>query len=175
LRPDVKIIAGRRFNTGLRELIVGKDAAREFTQTSIGATLDLDGEPWKVVGDFDSGDAHDSELWGDAQVVAATFQRGSSINAVTVRLNGGKQFDAFKAALASDPQLEVRTETTRAYYSDQTKGVTRLIRIVGAIIAGVMGVGAVAGALNSMYSSVAARTREIATLRAIGFGGAPVV
>lgn len=175
LRPNVKVLAGRRFHTGLKELIVGKDAAREFGHTSIGATLDLNGEPWKVVGEFESGDAHDSELWADAGVVAATFHRGSRVNAITVRLESARQFDTFKAALASDPQLTVEAHTTRAFYAEQAKGLTRFLRIVGSIIAGIMGVGAVAGALNSMYSAVAARTREIATLRAIGFRGGSVV
>jgi putative ABC transport system permease protein len=175
LRPNVRIIRGRRFHTGLRELIVGEDAAREFAQTSIGSTIDLGGEPWKVVGEFDSGDAHDSELWADRDVVATAFHRGSGSNSVTVRLDSPHRLDAFKAALAADPRLKVRAATTRAYYASQVKGVTRLIRIVGSIIAAIMGVGAVAGALNSMYSAVAARTREIATLRAIGFGGGPVV
>lgn len=175
LRPNVKIIAGRRFHTGLRELIVGKDAAQEFAHTSIGSTLDLDGDPWKVVGEFDSGDAYNSELWADANVVATTFHRGSSTNSLTVRLKSAKQFDTFKAALASDPQLNVEAHTTRAYYADQAKDLTKLIRVLGSIVAAIMGVGAVAGALNSMYSAVSARTREIATLRAIGFRGGPVV
>ena len=175
LRPNVKIIAGRRFHVGLRELIVGKDAAQEFAHTSIGSTLDLDGEPWKVVGKFDSGDAYNSELWADTNVVATTFHRGSNTNALTVRLESAKQFDIFKAALASDPQLHVEAHTTRAYYADQAKDLTKLIRVLGSIVAAIMGVGAVAGALNSMYSAVSARTREIATLRAIGFRGGPVV
>jgi putative ABC transport system permease protein len=175
LRPNVKIIAGRRFHSGLKELVVGKDAAREFGHTSIRSTLDLNGEPWKVVGEFDSGDAHDSELWADAGVVATTFHRGSSANAITVRLESARQFDTFKAVLASDPQLTVQAHTTRAFYAEQAKGLTRFLRILGSIIAGIMAVGAVAGALNSMYSAVAARTREIATLRAIGFRGASVV
>ena len=175
LRPNFKIIAGRRFHTGMRELIVGKDAAQEFAYTSIGSKVDLNGEPWTVVGEFDSGDVHDSELWADSNLVAAAFHRGSSANAVTVRLRSAQQFDAFKASLASDPQLDVRTNTTRAYYAGQAKGLTRLIRVLGSLVASIMGVGAVAGALNSMYSAVSARMREIATLRAIGFRGGPVV
>ena len=175
LWPNVKIIAGRRFHTGLRELIVGKDAAREFAHTAVGSTLDLNGEPWKVVGEFDSRDAHNSELWADSNAVAETFHRGTGANAITVRLRSPQQFGAFKAALASDPQLNVRADTTRAFYAEQAKGLTRLIRILGSIVAAIMGVGAVAGALNSMYSAVSARTREIATLRAIGFRGGAVV
>lgn len=175
LRRNVKIIAGRRFRTGLRELVVGKNAAREFKDTSIGSTVELSGRPWKVVGEFDSGDAHDSEIWADANVVATTFHRGSSVSSDTVRLTSPGQFRAFKAALASDPQLKVEAHTTKAYYAGQAKGLTELIHILGAIVAGIMGVGAVAGALNSMYAAVSARTREIATLRAIGFRGVPVV
>ena len=175
VRPRVKIIAGRRFTSGLRELIVGKNAAREFTHTAIGSTLDLNGEPWKVVGWFDSGDAHDSELWADAPVVATAFHRGSSVTSVTVRLQSPKRFDAFKAALALDPSLKVQADTTRAYYARQAQGLTKLIRVLGTIVASIMAIGAVAGALNSMYAAVAARTREIATLRAIGFRGGPVI
>lgn len=175
LRRHVRIIAGRRFHTGMRELIVGKSAAREFAHTSVGSSIRLAGQPWKVVGEFDSGSAHDSELWGDTNVIATTFHRGSSVSSVTVRLKSPRLFDAFKAALASDPRLKVEAHTTRAYYAQQAKGLTQLIHILGAIVAGIMAVGAVAGALNSMYAAVAARTREIATLRAIGFRGAPVV
>ena len=156
--------------------MVGKDATREFAHTSVGSTLDLDGEPWRVVGEFNSGDAHNSELWADSSAVATTFHRGNSANAVTVRLRSAQQFDTFEAALASNPQLKCgRTDTTRVYYADQAKGLTKLIRVLGSIVAAIMGVGALAGALNSMYSAVAARTREIATLRAIGFRGGPVV
>lgn len=175
LRRNVKIIAGRRFHTGLRELIVGKNVAGEFKDTSIGSSIELAGRPWKVVGEFDSGDAHDSEIWADTNVVAMAFHRGSSVSSDTVRLKSPKQFDAFKAALASDPRLKVEAHTTKAYYAGQAKGLTELIHILGAIVAGIMGVGAVAGALNSMYAAVSARTREIATLRAIGFHGVPVV
>ncbi len=175
VRRRVKIIAGRRFQTGLREIIVGKAAAHEFAHTRVGSTLEINGQPWKVVGEFDSGDAHDSELWGDVNVVAVAFHLGSSVQSVTVRLTGSNAFDAFKAALASDPQLEVQANTTRKYYAEQSEGLSRFIRILGLVVAGIMAIGAVAGALNSMYAAVSARTREIATLRAIGFRGGPVV
>jgi putative ABC transport system permease protein len=175
VRPDVKIIAGRRFHSGLQELIVGKDAAREFAHTAIGSRLDFNGQSWKVVGEFDSGNAHDSEMWGDVNVVGAAFHRGSSVSSMTVRLTDPQAFSAFKAALASDPQLKVQAHTTRKYYANQSKGITHFIRILGTVVAGIMAIGAVAGALNSMYAAVSARTREIATLRAIGFRGGPVV
>lgn len=175
LRPNVKIIAGRRFRTGMREIIVGRNAATEFKDTAVGSTIELNNQPWKVVGEFESGNAHDSELWADVRVVGTAFRRGSSVSSVTVRLNSANQFDAFKAALASDPQLKVEAHTTRAYYAGQANGLTKVIHILGSVVAAIMGVGAVAGALNSMYAAVSARTREIATLRAIGFRGTPVV
>jgi putative ABC transport system permease protein len=175
VRTGVRIIAGRRFHTGLRELIVGKDAAHEFAHTRVGSTLEINGQPWKVVGEFDSGDAHDSELWSDVNVVGVASHVGSSVQSVTVRLTSAKAFDAFKAALAGDPQLQVQADTTRQYYAQQSEGLSRFIRILGVVVAGIMAIGAVAGALNSMYAAVSARTREIATLRAIGFRGAPVV
>jgi putative ABC transport system permease protein len=175
LHPELRIIAGRRFRPGLRELIVGKDAAREFEHTSIGSRLDLNGEPWTVVGEFDSGDSHDSELWADTNVIATTYHRGDSTSSITVRLKSAKLFDAFKAAIASDPQLKFEVKTTRAYYEAQSEGLTKTIRILGTTVAVIMGIGAIFGALNTMYAAIATRTREIATLRAIGFRGGPVV
>jgi putative ABC transport system permease protein len=175
LYPRLRIIAGRRFRPGLRELMVGKDAAREFAHTGIGSKLDLNGQPWTVVGEFDSGDAHDSELWADTNVVATTYHRGSSTSSITVRLKSPKLFDAFKAAIASDPRLKLQVQTTRTYYNAQSAQLTRTIRILGTTVAVIMAIGAVFGALNTMYAAVATRTREIATLRAIGFRGPPVV
>jgi putative ABC transport system permease protein len=175
LHPRLRIIAGRRFSPGLRELIVGNKAAREFAHTSIGSKLQLNGEPWTVVGEFDSGDAHDSELWADTNVVATTYHRGSSTSSVTVRLTSPQAFDAFKAAIKSNPQLKLDVQTTRTYYNAQSEGLTQVIRLLGTTVAVIMAIGAVFGALNTMYAAIATRTREIATLRAIGFRGVPVV
>ena len=175
LYPRLRIVAGRRFRPGLRELIVGKGAAREFAHTAIGSSLDLNGQPWTVVGEFDSGDSHNSELWADTAVVATTYQRGSSASSATVRLESAQMFDAFKATVASDPRLKVEVQTTRKYFNAQSEGLTKVIRILGTAVAVIMGIGALFGALNTMYAAVATRTREIATLRAIGFRGAPVV
>jgi putative ABC transport system permease protein len=171
----VRIIAGRRFGPGLRELIVGKGARDQFAGVDLGSTLKLNGQIWSVVGAFESGDAHDSELWADTDVVAATYRRGSSTASVTVRLTGADAFDAYKAALASDPRLTVDVKTTRAYYTDQSAALARLIRVLGITIAAIMAIGAVFGALNTMYAAVATRSREIATLRAIGFRAVPVI
>ncbi|HEY2036281.1 MAG TPA: ABC transporter permease [Steroidobacteraceae bacterium] len=175
LHPRLRLIGGRRFSPGLRELIVGKNAAREFAHTSIGSKLELNGDPWTVVGEFATGDAHDSELWADANVVATTYHRGNSTSSVTVRLTSARLFDAFKAAITSNPQLKLEVQTTRTYYNAQSEALTKLIRVLGTTIALIMAIGAVFGALNTMYAAIATRTREIATLRAIGFRGAPVV
>ncbi|MDR2011883.1 MAG: ABC transporter permease [Rhodanobacter sp.] len=173
--PNAHIVAGRLFTAGMNELIVGKGAHEQFAGNDIGATLILNNQQWKVVGIFDSGDAHDSELWGDADVVASVFRRGSSRSSVTVRLTDADAFDTFKAALSGDPRLHVDTKTTRDYYSEQSEQLTRLIRILGTTIGVIMAIGAVFGALNTMFAAVATRAREIATLRAIGFRGLPVV
>lgn len=175
LRPQVKLIAGRKFAPGLRELMVGKGAWQQFSGTQIGATITLNGQIWTVVGIFDSDDAHNSELWADADVVAPTYRRGSSTTSVTVRLIDPGAFDAYRGALASDPRLTVDVKTTRAYYAQQSATISQLIRILGITIAAIMGVGATFGALNTMYAAVATRAREIATLRAIGFRAAPVI
>lgn len=175
LRPNARIIAGRHFTPGLRELIVGKSAAGEFAHTTLGSTFNLGGQPWTVVGEFDSGDEHNSELWGDADVIAAAYRRGDSRNSITVRLQSPKAFDAFKAAITSDRRFKADASTTRDYYNKQSEMLTRAIRVLGTSVAIIMAIGAVFGALNTMYAAIAARTREIATLRAMGFRGGPVV
>jgi putative ABC transport system permease protein len=175
LRPGVRIIAGRRFTPGMRELMVGTRAAQEFERTAVGSQIDVGGAPWTVVGEFESNDEHDSELWGDAAVIASAYRRGDGRNSVTLRLRSPGLFHAFDAAVASDPRFKVEASTTRDYYSRQAEQVTHTIRIMGTLVAVIMAIGAVFGALNTMYASVATRTREIATLRAIGFRGGPVV
>jgi putative ABC transport system permease protein len=175
LRTHVRLLAGRRFTPGLRELIVGKRAMSEFEHTELGSKIDLGGQPWTVVGEFDSADEHDSELWGDGDAIASAYRRGEGRNSVTVRLQDPHLLDAFKAALASDPRFKVDASTTRDYYNRQSELLTRTIRILGTTVAVIMAIGALFGALNTMYAAVAARTREIATLRAMGFRGGPVV
>ena len=175
LHPNVKIVAGRRFTPGLRELIVGKGAREQFRGLDLGSSLKLNGQQWTIVGAFESGDAHDSEIWGDTDVVGSTYRRGSSTTTVVAQLTSPAAFEALKAAVASDPQLKQDVKTTRAYYSAQSEQLTRLIRILGTVVGVIMAVGAVFGALNTMYAAVATRAREIATLRAIGFRGIPVI
>lgn len=175
VRPEMKIVEGRAFQPGLRELVVGKGAREQFSGIDIGSTLTLNAQPWTIVGAFESGDAHESELVGDVDVVASTYRRGSSRSSVTLRLTGSDAFDAFKAALATDQRLKLDAKTTRAYYAEQSEGLTKLIRILGTTVAVIMAIGAIFGALNTMHAAVATRAREIATMRAIGFRGLPVV
>ncbi len=174
VRPAVHVVEGRRFKTGLRELVAGQGAAREFG-LRVGQSIQLGHQTWQVVGIFAAGNAMDSELWGDAQTLAATFRRGSTRNSVTVRLTRPGAFDGFKAFLASQPNLGVDASTTLDYYSQQSKGITQVLRVVGIVVGSIMAIGALFGALNCMFASVTARAREIATLRAIGFRGLPVV
>ena len=175
VRPQVQIVDGRRFTPGLRELVVGRGAARQFANLAPGTELRLGSQPWKVVGVFASGDAMESEVWGDATVVADTYRRGSSRAAATVRLENPQAFAAFKAALEANPQLKVEAATTLEYFGKQSEGMTKVIRGMGIAVGAIMAIGAMFGALNTMFAAVAARAREIATLRAIGFPGLPVV
>jgi putative ABC transport system permease protein len=175
LRPGVKIIEGRKFKPGLRELIAGKSAAERFKNLSVGSTLKLNGQLWTLVGEFDSADSHNSEVWGDTEVVGSTYRRGSSTTSISLRLTDNSQFEALKAALTTDPRIKVDVSTTREYYNKQSANLITAIRILGITVGIIMAVGAVFGALNTMYAAVATRAREIATLRAIGFRGVPVV
>jgi len=173
--PNVRIIQGRKFTPGMRELVVGEGAERQFAGLDVGKTLRLGGQDWTIVGVFASNDAHGSELWGDSKSVASAYRRGSSAESVTARLTSPKAFDKFKASLMGDPRVKVDVSTTRDYFNKQSEGLSKVIRIVGITIGVIMAIGAIFGALNTMYAAVATRAREIATLRAIGFRGTPVV
>lgn len=174
LRPNVKIVEGRAFTPGLREMVVGRGARAQFEGLEPGATINLNNQQWSVVGVFESGDAHESELLGDVDTVSSAYRRGGYQSA-TVRLTAPEALDTFKAALAADPRLKVDAKTTLDYYTAQSEQLTKTIRIVGIAIAAIMAIGAMFGALNTMYAAVATRAREIATLRAIGFGSPPVL
>jgi putative ABC transport system permease protein len=175
VRPNLKIIAGRKFTPGMRELIVGQGAQRQFAGLEPGHEVKLGNQTWTVVGVFASNDALDSEIWGDADTVASTYRRGSSRASVTVKLADAKAYDGFKAALAADPRLKVDVDTTLNYFSKQSEGMSKVMRVMGITVGLIMAIGAVFGALNTMFAAVASRAREIATLRAIGFRGVPVV
>ncbi|PYM55422.1 MAG: ABC transporter permease [Candidatus Rokuibacteriota bacterium] len=177
VRPTVKLVAGRMFRPGLTELVVGKNVAAAYEGLDLGDTVRFGGGTWTVVGVVDAGGtAFDSELWCDATVLKQVFQRpAGSFQSVTVRLDSPAAFDGFKAALTSDPRLTVQVDREVDYYAKQSQQLTMLITVLGSIVAVVMGIGAIFGALNTMYSAVTERAREIATMRAIGFGAGSVV
>lgn len=175
VRPEMKIVAGRKFTPGTLELDVGKGVTAQFAGMTVGSYVQLANQRWKIVGEFDSGDAFNSEIWADKDTIGPVYHRGSSASSVTVKLTSPAALSRFKAALAADPQLKVDAQTTRKYFADQSGGINKLIRTLGTVIAAIMAIGAVFGALNSMYAAVATRSREIATLRAVGFRGPPVV
>ncbi|MCE4554871.1 ABC transporter permease [Roseateles cellulosilyticus] len=175
VRPNVKIVQGKSFQPGLRELIVGKGALRQFDGLQVGATMKLGNQPWTVVGIFASGDAMESELWGDATMVNDAYRRGNGANSATVKLENPAAIKAFGESLENNPQLKVKAMTTVEFFAKQSERMTQILRIIGITVGAIMAVGAVFGALNTMFAAVATRAREIATLRAIGFRGLPVV
>jgi putative ABC transport system permease protein len=176
VRSNVKIVQGRTFEAGRNEIIVGRGALAQFKGTEVGRTLKLGRNEWAVVGVFDAGGTlSDSELWCDAGVLQPAYQRGTTFQTVYAKLESPGAFTAFKDALTSDPRVNLKIQRETDYYAEQSQLISRLITTLGAGIALLMGIGAVFGAVNTMYTAVAARTREIATLRALGFGGGPVV
>ncbi len=175
VRPNVELVDGRRFTPGLREVIAGTGAQRQFVGLEVGNEIQLGSQAWTVVGIFDSDDAAASELWADAATVASAFRRGSSRTSVVAKLVDANAFETFSAALAADARLSVDAMTTLEYFEEQSSTMTTIMRVVGRVVGGIMAVGAVFGALNCMFAAVASRAREIATLRAIGFRGMPVV
>jgi putative ABC transport system permease protein len=176
VRDNLQIVAGRMFEWGRNEVIVGVGAAREYADLEAGGTIKVGRETWPVVGVFTAnGGVAESEIWTDATVLQGAYNRGDSFQSVSVRLVSPGAFPEFKDALTANPQLSVKVVRQSEYYAEQSETLTRLITTLGVLIAGLMAVGAVFGALNTMYSAVAARTREIATLRALGFGSGAVV
>jgi putative ABC transport system permease protein len=175
LRPSLEMLEGRKFKPGMRELVVGEAAHRQFAGLDVGKDIKLGPEVWKVVGVFQSDGAWNSELWADRQTVASAYRRGNSAESVLVKLTGPAAFATFKAALAADPRLKVEASTTHDYFAKQSEGLSKIIRVVGLTVGIIMAIGALFGALNCMFAAVASRAREIATLRAIGFRGTPVV
>lgn len=176
LRQDFAIVEGRMFTPGTFEVIVGQGAQKQFAGLDVGKTLRWGTTNWRVTGVFkDRGSVAESEVWTDATVLQGAYNRGSTYQSARVKLTSASALQAFKDALTRDPRLNVRVFTEKQYYEEQSKTLTTLVKTVGAIIAVLMGLGAIFAALNTMYSAVSARTREIATLRALGFGSAPVV
>jgi len=175
VRDHLRLVDGRNFQTGKQELIVGRAAQQQFAGLDLGAVVKFGSSDWKVVGVFeDGGSVSESELWCDIKVLQNAYKRGNSYQSVRVRLTAPAAIEGFKAALAADPRLNVSASSEAEYYAGQSRDLARFIRIVGYPLAILMAIGAVFGALNTMYASVAARAREIATLRAMGFGPGPV-
>ena len=175
VRRELKIVDGRSFTPGLRELIVGRSALEEFKEVAIGDGVQLRDGRWTVVGVFESGrDANESSLMTDAATLLSAYQR-TAVNSVTVRLESESAFDAFKTALTTNPTLSVSVERETDFYRRQSQEANQIFGIVGIAVGIFMGLGAIFAALNTMYSAVSVRTREIATLRAIGFGAGGVI
>jgi putative ABC transport system permease protein len=176
VRDDFRILEGRMFQWGRNEVIVGRAAAREFAGLDVGGSLEVGREQWQVVGLFaTNGDLSESEIWTDAKVLQPAYRRGDSFQSAHVRLTSAGSFQEFKDALTSDPRLDVKVVRQDDFYAEQSTVVIGLITVLGTIIAVMMGFGALFGALNTMYTAVAERTREIATLRALGFRSGPVI
>lgn len=176
VRDGFRLVEGRLFEWGLNEVIVGVGAQREYQDLEVGFTLAVGQEQWRVVGVFEAGGGvAESEIWVDAAVLQPAYRRGNSYQAVYARLESPDAFRSFADALGADPRLNVKTLTEEEYYLEQTRVVYRLITGLGTLVAVIMGLGAVFGALNTMYTAISARAREIATLRALGFRSGPLL
>jgi putative ABC transport system permease protein len=177
VHPEIKISAGRSFRPGVAELIVGKSAERLYKGATVGSLIKLRGTVWTLVGTFESGGSpHDSELIGDLRTLNSAYQRGNTSQSVLAIVEPGSAgFDAFKDAITTNPQLQVDVSREKDFGMQESDLITRILFVVAYVVGGIMAVGAICGALNTMYSTVSSRTREIATLRAIGFGAMSVV
>jgi putative ABC transport system permease protein len=163
------------FEPGLNEVIIGRGAAAQFRGLKLGETVRFGNQRWRIVGLFeDDGSVTESELWTDVHVLQGAYRR-QGVQSVRARLDGPDSLARLAAALKADPRLNVSVATERAFYSEQSKALVAIVTTLGSVISIMMGIGAIFGAINTMYSAVAARTREIATLRAVGFGAGAVV
>jgi putative ABC transport system permease protein len=177
VHDKVKVVEGRFFTPGLLEMVVGKNAKNAYAGLGLGEQVKLGGTTWTVVGSFDGGgSSFDSEIWCDANLLNSTFQRPAGIHqSVTARLTSPDRLDALERLYAADPRMRVRVERETEYYLKASQMMTTFIRVLGSLVALVMALGAVFAALNTMYSAVAERSREIATIRALGFGAGAVI
>jgi putative ABC transport system permease protein len=174
LRDGYSIIEGRNFERGTNELIVGQAILREFDGFELGSTIRLGSNEWLVVGVFSTGGSvFESEIWADLRVIQNLYQRGNSIQSIRARMTSPEAIEDLRAYVESEPRLELDIESESEFFGAQAGGTTDLIMYMGWPLAIAMAIGALAGAWNTMYSSVDSRMREIATLRAIGFGGFP--
>jgi putative ABC transport system permease protein len=176
VHDNFKIIRGRMFDWGKDEVVVGTGAAEEFDGLEVGSTIKVGRAQWPVVGIFTAnGGVAESEIWTGATVLQETYHRGDSFQSVQAKLISPGAYEQFRDALTSNPQLNVKVQRQTDYYFERSETMSRLITTLGFLIAFLMAIGAVFGALNTMYSSVSTRTREIGTLRALGFGAGAVV
>jgi putative ABC transport system permease protein len=175
LRPELRVVQGRWFQPGLHELTVGRAAQQQFAGLDLGAHVILRDTDWTVVGVFVSdGDAHESEVLADAESILTSYRR-TLFQSVTVRLDSPDVYSTFKDSLTTNPQLSVEVHRESDYLAGLSASLTKMLTLIAYVVGSIMAIGAVFGALNTMYSAVSARTQEIATLRAIGFGGLPIV
>jgi putative ABC transport system permease protein len=177
VRDNVRIVEGRFLTPGLAEAVIGRGARDAYVGLDLGAEVRIGAGTWRIVGVFDGkGTAFDSEVWADAAILNGFYQRPPNVfQSATVRLRTADEFPAFEATLQGDPRLTAQATREPDYYAKQSQTVTTLITVLGTLIAIIMGLGAVFGALNTMYSAVSERAREIAVLRAIGFGGGAII
>ncbi len=176
LREGFEIVEGRMFSSGRAEMIAGRSVSGEFKNLAVGDVLKARNSNWEVVGIFSTGgDAFESEVWVDAPVAQSAFRRGNSYQSVRVQLEDAAAFDGYKQALDDDDRVRVDVFRESTYYQEQSETSTRLFTIFGVVVGLIMAFGAIFGALNTMYTAVSARTVEIATLRALGFGAGSVV
>ena len=176
VREEVSIIAGRMFEFGTNEVIVGRAANGQFVNTDVGDTIVSGQTRWQVVGIFEAdGGVAETELWADVRTLQGAYRRGNTYQSVLVQLDSRQAFDTFRDWLTSNPQVNVAIRRENDYYAAQSVAMTNLIRTIGFGIAALMGIGAVFGAILTMYTAVATRAREIATLRALGFNTSSVL
>ena len=176
VRDTVSITEGRMLQFGTNEVIVGRGAHGQFISTNVGDTIDSGKNKWQVVGVFEAdGGVAETEIWGDVRTMQGVYQRGNTFQIVLARLESENAFQAFSDWLTTNPQLNVMVRRENEYYAAQSQLMTRLIQSIGFGIAALMGIGAVFGAILTMYTAVATRAREIATLRALGFNTAAVL
>jgi putative ABC transport system permease protein len=176
VHPEIKLSSGRMYSPGVTEIIVGKSAQRMYRGLDLGQQIKLNGTIWTVVGSFESGaSARESELIADSRTLNSAYRRGSGAQSVLVMLESPAAFQTFKDAITTNPQLQVDVSSEKEFGAQQSKQISQILSVVAYVVGGIMAVGAIFAALNTMYSAVSARSREIATLRAIGFGAAPVV
>ncbi len=176
VRDEVSIIEGRELQFGTNEVIVGRGAQAQFVGLNVGTDIKSGQNVWRVVGVFEAdGGVAETEVWADAKTLQGVYRRGNSYQSVLARLDSSESLNVFRDWLSTNPQLNVQVKRESEYYASQSQALTRLIQGIGFSIAGLMGLGAVFGAILTMYTAVATRSREIATLRALGFNTFSVV